>query len=94
MALRLLRSALGQRSAIRTGKLHQMGSIRWNGSLHRRALATTPAGMPSPEPPTAPNPAEPLNDACVVEVNEKNFQTLVLQASIDDGPVLIDFYAE
>lgn len=41
----------------------------------------------------APQP-DPQADACIVEVTEKNFQELVVQASIDDGPVMIDFYAD
>merc|ERR1711907_205315 len=55
-----------------------------------------PPGMAPPgmAPPATPPPTDAVNDACVVEVNEKNFQSLVLQASIDDGPVLIDFYAD
>jgi len=46
-------------------------------------------GKPNPAP-SAPS----VGDAAVVEVDESTFQELCVKASIDDGPVLCDFYAD
>lgn len=61
--------------------------------VHRQSLSTlqAPGGGPVGG---APAPEAAATDACIVEVNESNFQALVVQASIDDGPVMVDFTAD
>ena len=65
-----------------------------------RALSTMGGAPPMGAPqgaeyvPQQPQQAAPpINDACVIDVDEKNFQEMVVQASIDDGPVIVDFHA-